>query len=301
MGYRFTKKESVRGGVRRMAHELLDTATRDLGGESQRDLATAIHETRRTFKKIRAILRLVQPELGKEVYSSDNAFIRDASRQLSGLRDAKVLVATMDRLIEAYPNEVDGQAVGAVRGVLQRRLQTSLEGMEDQDLLPTMTQLIDEAGRRVARWSLRHGGWRALQPGLGRVYRLGSRAHASVLNKPTDASFHEWRKQAKYLYYHVRVLGRIRPKKMKPLAAQLDELTEALGDANDLSVLQILLIEQGEEWLDQTQLDELLNLIKTRRCDLLDIARELGSRIFREKPNRFVKRLDTDWKAWRRR
>ena len=60
-----------------------------------------IHEARKATKRLRALVRLVRRELGDEVYALENQCYRDAGRRLSELRDATVLVETLDRLVES--------------------------------------------------------------------------------------------------------------------------------------------------------------------------------------------------------
>ena len=97
--YRLKQDERVPAGVRRMAAAQLDKALEHLGcQDGKRD--EHIHEARKATKRLRALVRLVRDELGDEVYALENQCYRDAGQWLSGLRDATVLVETLDRLVE---------------------------------------------------------------------------------------------------------------------------------------------------------------------------------------------------------
>ncbi len=99
MAYRLKQGESAPAGVRRMAAEQLGKAIEHLESkEGERD--EHIHEGRKATKRLRALVRLVHRELGDEVYALENQWYRDAGQRLSGLRDATVLVETLDRLVE---------------------------------------------------------------------------------------------------------------------------------------------------------------------------------------------------------
>ena len=67
--------------------------------EAERD--TAIHEARKSMKKIRAALRLMRPELDA-VYPAENTWFRDVGQQLSQFRDAGVMIETFDGLVAKY-------------------------------------------------------------------------------------------------------------------------------------------------------------------------------------------------------
>ncbi len=63
-----------------------------------------IHQARKQLKRARANLRLLRDAIGKRAYARENAALRDAARPLSGVRDAMVLIQTLDRLIGALRN-----------------------------------------------------------------------------------------------------------------------------------------------------------------------------------------------------
>ena len=50
--------------------------------KSHEDVHKAIHETRRTIKRIRAILRLIRDETGYNIYYRENRFYRNISRKM---------------------------------------------------------------------------------------------------------------------------------------------------------------------------------------------------------------------------
>jgi hypothetical protein len=100
--YRIKGKESAAAAVVRIAQACLDHALEQVRGDVlEEDAATAIHEARKDLKKTRAVLRLVRDQLGKERYGRENARLREASRALSGSRDATVKADTLERLPSA--------------------------------------------------------------------------------------------------------------------------------------------------------------------------------------------------------
>src|SRR2546430_1303607 len=58
----------------------------------------AVHEARKDMKKLRALVRLMRPELGGKAYRRENARFREVARSLSGVRDAKAMLEALDAL-----------------------------------------------------------------------------------------------------------------------------------------------------------------------------------------------------------
>ena len=71
MGYRFKLKEGLREGVRRIAAEQIEKM---LGAPHKgNDRVAWVHETRKTMKRTRALLRCVRSGLADGVFREENA------------------------------------------------------------------------------------------------------------------------------------------------------------------------------------------------------------------------------------
>src|SRR5688572_11566437 len=105
MSYELQPDEPFSTGLRRIATEEIDSALNHLRRYSKgRDVA--IHEARKSGKKLRALLRLSRFALGDVVYRYENAAIRDASRLIAIARDSDVLVETLDDLVKFYQDQL---------------------------------------------------------------------------------------------------------------------------------------------------------------------------------------------------
>src|SRR2546421_6835836 len=96
--FRLYKDETIPDGIRRIARGQLDMAHAELAESPKRRLAIAIHDTRKSLKRLRATVRLARGAIGDEIYRRENAAFRDSGRLLSGVRDASVLIETLDEL-----------------------------------------------------------------------------------------------------------------------------------------------------------------------------------------------------------
>ena len=100
MGYAFDGDESVTDAVRRITDEQVERAVSALEQVEDHDLEATVHDCRKRAKKLRGLLRLVRPALGK-AYGPANESFRDAGRELSAIRDAHATLATFDALHRA--------------------------------------------------------------------------------------------------------------------------------------------------------------------------------------------------------
>lgn len=300
MSYRFVAGEPVARGVKRIAAEQLDCVIEVLSPPFQ-DHGVAVHDARKSMKKLRAILRLVGDEIGREEYAEHNRLFRDAARRLSDIRDAAVLPETLRNLREKNGNRKLDAAFDRAMSLLEPPLQESGDQEEKRQQLEWE---MEEVARNLLRmrlrledWSIQRNDFRALRGGLRKVYKRGRKGFAEALDEPTAGNLHEWRKQVKYLWYQVRMLRGIWPPLLKPLADELRELAEVLGEDHDLAMLREALVRLMED--DTAELEMMVTVIEKRRAKLQERAMRGGSRIFAERPKAFVGRLEGYWSAWR--
>jgi CHAD domain-containing protein len=133
---------------------------------------------------------------------------------------------------------------------------------------------------------------------LLKTYARGRRAFAAAYADPTAANFHELRKRSKYHRYHLRVLVPVWPTVLKPFLGAAHDLTDLLGENQDLSVMRSTLREEPELFDRGRDLQVLLGLVERRQSELQSLAKPLARRIFAEKPATATARLGVYWQAW---
>jgi CHAD domain-containing protein len=273
--YRLERGETVPDGIARIARGRIDHATDALTYATEE----GVHDARKDMKKLRALLRLVRGEVGEEVFRREADTFRDAARELSGLRDADVMLATLADLERRY-----GAETGAVRQAVEaHRLRTAAGGREHA--ARAATAILSEARGRVEDWPLERDGFEALEHGLRRTYRRGRRAWRAAAKDPSSANLHEWRKRVKDLWYHCSILEEAWKPVMSALGDEAHELSDRLGDDHDLAVL----LDFGAEPLER--------LIATRRSELQEEAFAYGARLYADKPGAYVRRIERWWRA----
>ncbi len=297
MGYSLKRKEKLPDGIRRVVTEQIDAAVRDLAKQPA-EIEEGIHEARKRFKKIRAVLRLVRDELG-DVYGRENRWFRDAGRYLADYRDITAMTETLGKLREAMADTADPAVFESASAFLENR-RTQATG--SSDLYSRTRKLIsDLEGKReeIPSWPLKTNTFAAVQPGLRRTYRRGRRAMRAAYQDMSPAAFHEWRKRVKYHWYHARLLSGVWPDVMAAYTEELHRLSDILGDYHDLVLLRD---NVANEMMANTSCDGgLLNeLIDKRQLELRQEALPLGYRVYADKSKKFVRRMEHYWEAWRR-
>jgi CHAD domain-containing protein len=309
-------------GLRRIALGQLDLAIGLLGGEGGRPLdAEAVHETRKALKRLRALARVLRAQLGEETFARENAALRDIGRRLSGARDAEVLVATLDGLLERHPGKLGGRGgVARLRQTLVAERDTAAaQALADAALRTEVIAEVRALRGRVAVWPLPNpAGAEALEPGLLRLYGQGRRRYLAAARSSgkRERALHEWRKRVKDLRHAAEMLERRDPagtggrkrrrrrrrhargaeaaRRIRRLARRADRLGEALGEEHDLALLEERVRSQprrGTARLGRRSRRALLRQIARRRRRLREQTLREGARLYRKRPRRFVRRL----------
>ena len=291
--YRLRRREPLAYGVRRVARGRLESAVEHLRADDV-DEVNAIHEARKDLKKLRSALRLVRPVLGDDTYQRENERYRDAARRLSAARDEQVLPETIDALSERFADEAPPGGWPAIREAVAPASAATDDDLAD---LRAATAAEIETGRReIDTLALPGDGFDVVEPGLRRAYSRGRRRFAEAAARPTDEALHEWRKRAKDLWYHLRLLRNGWRPVLEPLTEEASALSDLLGDDHDLVVLSERVADPAVA-LSGEQIRGLGDLVDRRRGELQARAFTLGERLYAEKPGAFAARMRGYWDA----
>jgi CHAD domain-containing protein len=290
--FRLGDGERVPEGVRRIARGQLDMSIVRLEGRTDEDRGTAVHETRKSLKRVRATVRLARDELGDEAYRRENVAFRDAGRRLGGARDSQVLLATLDALIDRHPDEAPPARFERFKRTLVGQYGAAQRRLHQGDAVAEVLGELGRARARVGDWQLEREGLDALAPGFKRIYRRGRRAYRTAGQEPSTENLHELRKRAKYLWYAAQIVRPAAPKKMKRIARRAHELSDLIGEDHDLALLAQRATERRDRFPDAAAADELAALVERRRAELQREALDLARRLFRKKPRKIVRPLE---------
>ena len=297
MPFRFQLNESIPDSTRRLICEQISHAADHLTNH-EAEIDTSIHETRKCFKKIRSVLRLVRIDLG-DLYRTENAWFRDAGKRLAPYRDAAAVLEALEKLRKTMRQDIDTQNFAAAVAFFERESRQTTE--QDSDLNSTIQQLVtdlESKRRQTRKWSVHTNGVATITDGLRRTYRRSRNAMRKAYADTTAENFHEWRKRIKYHWYHCCLLTNLWPNVLLPYAREIHRLADLLGDYHDLDILRDSIIRDLEP-TGIGDIGNLLRLIEGRQAALRKEALPLGCRIYAERSNRFAQRLGHYWNTWR--
>lgn len=297
MAFQLKPNEPVGEGITRNVKSQIAKALKHLSAKVSPEHGALENETvgeiRKCFKRVRAALRMVRPELGDESYHEENWRFRDAARPLTEVRDAHILVETADRLRRHFPSAIEPAAFEKIREALMKnQREVSRRVIERDKALAAVNQVAMHALARLANWKLQHDGWTALEPGLRHVYRTGHRAFALALENPSVENLHELRKQAKYLWHALQLLEASLSGDEKELVSEAHELSTLLGEDHDLAVLRQTLAADPLGHGGHRMLKGVLAVIDRYRDELERQALSLARQIYEDPPRIFVGRIE---------
>ncbi len=304
--------EGVGGGLQRMALGQVDMAIEMLEGAGSSDAGRAVHETRKALKRLRALVRVLESELGRKTAAREDRALADTARLLAGARDGEVLLATLDALVERHPGKLAGRkSVARLRRSLaaehERALQRALGDPANRARALGELRALRE---RVLAWNLSsRQGIVLVEPGLLRLYSQGRRRWERCERRKGDETreMHLWRKRVKDLRYIAEMLdprpqpavgngarSRREPQQLRRVASRADSLGELLGEEHDLAVLAEWIRANGKRRRNRIARKTrrtLLKLIARRRRQLRRQALREGERLYRARPKKFLRRV----------
>jgi len=274
------------GATGMLAHALLDATEGARAALDVEDSVVAVHEIRKSFKRLRGLLRLVrgrQMQPARELRRT----LADAARQLSGARDQAAQREAMDDLV------AKAGVAPAVCKVAMRALAPA-EQADDDDALArnrvALATLIDDCLEAVPRLAGSMAP-KALLAALGEDYDKARSAGQEVDVEDAEG-LHELRKHVVNHRYQMELFTPFWPAQGKLWETELQRLREKLGKHHDLAVL----IEQLDNDPRTTVADRkwhtpLHEAAHARQQRLALSAMRLHARLFAERPKAFRRRL----------
>jgi CHAD domain-containing protein len=290
MAFRFKLGEPFDEGSRRIAVEQIERAQSSLH-DKRGDQAIAVHETRKSLKRLRALLRLIRPAMGEQAFKAENGQLRDIGLSLSGARDRHVLLETVDKLERA--------GLLGRKGLAETLRQTIAAANGEGAPLGTRGALarLAETKKRLATLQIEGAGFEVVTPGLERSYRRARRAFSAAYRNPSDEAFHEWRKGAQAHWRQMTLLARAWPDYLGARAAEARHLSQLLGDDHDLAVLVAFVHSDAGAGLRGEQAALIERAAREGQGELRLSARPYGERLFADGPKRLCRNIGVYWKA----
>ncbi len=291
MAFRLKNAKSIGAQLSRIVARELRKATGEVSGGSPR--GKSVHEARKHVKKIRSVLHLLRKELGDD-YEPLNERIRCAARQLSPVRDADALIATMNALKRQHGGLITSSVFRTANSVLQARRRDAYARLAKRQLADVKRRLVQS--RRVVPSRIRAAATsRAVRDGVKRGYRRARQAMAEAMAaRAEDVRFHAWRRRVKDHWYQMRLVEGL-DAKVHGRVRRLKQLQEWLGDDHNLAVLRGVILEEPHRFGEASTVAVVLGCIDKHQAALRGRAVQRGRRLFSKEPALFRKQISRSW------
>jgi CHAD domain-containing protein len=300
MAYRFDAGQPISQEIRRVFFEEIDSAVKQLTKRGDQERDESIHEARKSIKKLRGLLRLIKPLIGKGTYRRENQALGDIGRKLSQLRDARAIIEIFEAVVkEAEARKaLDGDLVQSIRGRLEEHKSETEQRINVEETLSSAVAALQAVSGHVDDYQLTERGFESLERGLKDVYRRGRRAMKQAVKTPAADHFHDWRKRVKDHWYHVRLLGALNTAFIETREDDLKKLETWLGDDHNLAVLRDTIDNDRARFGHPKQVRQFLVLMKQHGQELREKALELGEHLYGLKPKRLVSEFPKAREIW---
>jgi CHAD domain-containing protein len=294
MAYRLQHRESVSHGLRRPAKAELRPARRHLRRHVP-PTDEAIHEARKSLKKVRAIADLIEADGGRGLDGFYKRWQR-ANRILSRLRDADARFEILQKLRVTDRRLLDGRSLARLLRRLAAKRQAVRKKARKDEAWVTVDKELRTLRRRAKEWHTAHPKFRPLADGINRLYRKGRKAMTRARKAQKAADFHEFRKHVKQLWYAMRLVEECGPAIKKDIVA-LERVETWLGDDHNVVVLCEALSKKATVCDGLIDLDRLRQVGHRFQCEARTRAMEVSKRLYARRPAAFVRRINRAWKT----
>ncbi|WP_372933024.1 CHAD domain-containing protein [Mariniphaga sediminis] len=205
----------------------------------------AVHELRKSFKRLRALLRFYTeiPETNIPQLRND---IRNFGKLLAPLRESSVNLDLFDKEVPGNKLLPERKIKNAREMLVQKNKSLLERGFRENNLNKTIESFFDEFETLISD-----------NPGneqltkihffreVGQTYLKSITVYQQLPLNPHPEEWHQLRKKLKQLWYQLDFIRFLHPRYFKLKTDQLNKITDQLGEDHDLHIFSEELISQG--------------------------------------------------------
>lgn len=254
--------------------------------ECPRDSVRAVHDYRRAIRRARSLVRLARPLVSSGAFRALDDDLRAALGVTSSLRDASVLLGTLESFEEEDGLEQSKAALGAVLRAQAGAVHEPGRALAE---LRRGEQLLEPLPAALLRALPHDVGWKDVRKAIERSYRRARRARKRARESGADADVHAFRKRVKELRYQLEILDAKGAGRPRGAHRRLAALADDLGEVTDRVVLRRWLRSRGEA-LCPSEAGRLAEAIGRRNRKRFRAIYNQSSKVFDERPAIFAAR-----------
>ncbi len=293
MSYQLRRNQKLGANLQRICRKQVERALAIVLGEVEPD-DTPVHQTRKHLKKARAALHIVSDEIGHGLCKKLDHSFRDIGRLISDVRDAEVRLQTV-RELQEITRRTSHRTFRKTEELLLTEFEhflAAFAGWQKQ-----AEPLLENLRAEIEAWPVDDLNCKSVRCALQRSYKSARDAFEVAQNKPTPEHFHDFRSNAKRLFYQLRILRPVNPLVINALIDELDSLGEVLGRSHDLHFLGERL-RRDDLPSSSRETQELVAVIERSEVELQKRGVDLGEHFFEERPRDFGNRLGGWLRQW---
>ena len=251
-------------------------ATTQLKGFAE-DPQTAVHQCRRSIKRLRALLRTGITVPGADPRPHDRR-LRNAARILAPIRDASEAQRMLQRVLSSHP---ELESLKSLDILTRENIDTDVSVKKARARLRKAQDRFPELFAAREAWTIA-----AFATGIEASYVRAATELFRFSRKHSDRIGHAWRKEVQCLANQMNILKPLRSEFLARFLKQLSKLAGLLGQHNDLAVLRTRLKARRKKLPNKTHAT-LLKVVKADQRRLRSAAIELGDDLFGMSPHDF--------------
>lgn len=247
---------------------------------------TLIHETRRILKRIRAVIWLMEPDIGIYNCQREAAVYRDIGRRISLLRSLYVNQETLEKLKKELPQKFGGGPLERIAQSLKKQYESKLqEALVKENLMVVLRKDIEEAKSNLENLPVMHDDLEIPAHALRDSFRAGRKCWRKVARKANSINIHDLRKETKNLLFQLQMFEQFDPKGIHRRIEPLHRLAQLCGAEHDHYELLLFI----RKYLPQEALKkELMFRINKKMTVYRKQILPLSRKIFGTKSKRFI-------------
>lgn len=250
--------------------------------------STAVHEVRKSFKRMRALLRFYDREK-YPFQASMRKTLSDYGRVLSPYRNSCVNLQVAERLLKEK-TLIPDRNLKALKEVLLEQNKKILHN----DLMKANVRMQIYAYFKEVQSELYSSDWGMVKEDFVSQYIDAYQKSLDLYSGEglyaVSEKLHELRKALKVMWYQSNFLKFLNPRFFKHRSDRLDLVTELLGEEHDLFVFMQDIKEEGHG-LDEKEILQMEKTIHHQRDLVMDKLRPKLKKVFRDSVEELVEKL----------
>jgi CHAD domain-containing protein len=291
MSFELHQRKHIEDELAKIVRRQLRNTARGLTTAAGSQFGSAVHESRKSVKKVRAAAAVLE-QVGAKLPRKDRKRLRSAARALSRIRDSAAIIDTFDRVRRRYPKQLSEHTYGIFhRALADARNRQEARAQRDGVVREAAAQLA-KTRRSAKEWTSPSIDVSDMIAVVAASYRRSRKAMKRARATGQSATLHSWRKELKVLWYQLR-LAKPLIAGVAPLTADLKRLETELGDDHNLVVLAATLRRCRALQSMRAEIRQIDRLAARMRQPLRRRAFALGRRLHARKPRAFARWIRT--------